>query len=336
MLVKGINDAFPTTSFKSRNRRRIENAYTDSMRFYTFTNHRDSRLLKRALEIDRSEGYRHRRSAVFHFAEAGAELDPANLRRQPWPHPCDPTVVSERSYLDLMAEAQRDVVPKLRRLLSLIGWPGSAAERPAADAVTGPAGAAGWFAELAALFGDQSLGATLRGDSCAPVHCEPLPLPELFERLHHEPEAPPPAHPNRHGRVVTEQRELPATGLVAGRPMSDAATRGFVHGTARDRGFEQVARFLLLIGAERSAPVLARLTEREVVCIAREVAALGSIEPREQRRTWRSSATPCRPAPQPPVAEPRPRTACCRPRLPSSGPRRCCRQRCTLPTARHR
>ena len=193
MLVKGINDAFPTTSFKSRNRRRIENAYTDSMRFYTFTNHRDSRLRKRALEIDRSEGYRHRRSAVFHFAEAGADLDPANLRRQPWPHPCDPAVVSERSYLDLMAEAQRDVVPKLRRLLSLIGWPGSAAERPAADAVAGPAGAAGWFAELATLFGDQSLGATLRGDSCAPVHCEPLPLPELFERLHHEPEAPPPA-----------------------------------------------------------------------------------------------------------------------------------------------
>ena len=74
--------------------------------------------------------------------------------------------------------------------------------------------------------------------------------------------------------------------------MSDAATRGFVRGTARDRGFEQVARFLLLIGAERSAPVLARLTEDEVVCIAREVAALARIEPREQRRTMEEFGYP--------------------------------------------
>ena len=83
--------------------------------------------------------------------------------------------------------------------------------------------------------------------------------------------------------------------MVAGRPMSDAATRGFVRGTARDRGFEQAARFLLLIGAERSAPVLAHLTEREVVCIAREVAALGSIEPREQRRTMEDFGYPLPP-----------------------------------------
>ena len=192
MLVKGIDDAFPAASYKSRNRRRIENAYTDSMRFYTFTDHRDTRLRERALAADRVEGYRHRRSAVFHFAAAGAELDPANLRRRQWPHPCDPAVVSDRSYLDLMAEAQQDVVPKLRRLLSLLGWPGSAAERPAADAGTGPAGT-GWFAELAALFGEQGLGATLHDNSCAPVHCEPLPLPELFERLHREPDTPLPA-----------------------------------------------------------------------------------------------------------------------------------------------
>ena len=181
MLVKGINDSFPAASYKSRNRRRIENAYADSMRFYTLTDHRDGRVRERALAADRREGYRHRRSAVFHFADAGADLDPANLQRRPWPHPCDPTVVSDRSYLELMAAAQRDVVPKLRRLLALAGWPGSADERPAADA------GSGWVAELAALFGDQSLSTTLHGTSCTPVHCDPLPLPELFERLHEDP-----------------------------------------------------------------------------------------------------------------------------------------------------
>ena len=159
------------------------------MHFYTLTDHRDSRLRDRALAVDRREDYRQRRGAVFHYAEAGAELDPANLRRQPWPHPCDPAVTSERSYLDLMAGAQHEVVPKLRRLLNLVGWPGSAGERPAADAGGGAASSDGWVAELAALFGDQGLGATLHGESCAPVHCEPLPLAELFERLHREPAA---------------------------------------------------------------------------------------------------------------------------------------------------
>lgn len=194
MLVKGINDAFPAASYKSRNRRRVENAYADSMRFYALTDHRDARLRERALAVDRREGYRHRRSAVFHHAGAGAELDPANLRRRPWPHPCDPSVVSDRSYLDLMAAAQQDVVPKLRRLLSVLGWPGRAG-RQAADAVPGAAGAGVRVAELAALFGDQSLGATLDGKSCAPVHCDPLPLPELFERLHREPDTAAPARP---------------------------------------------------------------------------------------------------------------------------------------------
>lgn len=190
MLVKGINDAYPAASYKSRNRRRIENAYSDSMRFYTLTDHRDGHLRERALAVDRREGYRHRRSAVFHFATAGAELDPANLRRRPWPHPCDPTVLSERSYVDLMAEAQQDVVPKLRRLLSLLGWPASTAGQTGTAAVTGTAEVPGWFTELAALFGDQGLGATLHGTSCTPVHCQPLALPELFERLHREPEPP--------------------------------------------------------------------------------------------------------------------------------------------------
>ena len=186
MLVKGIDNAFPTASYKSRNRRRIENAYTDSMRFYTLTDHRNRRLRERALAVDRREGYRHRHSAVFHFAAAGADLDPGNLRRRPWPHPCDPTVMSDHSYVDLMAEAQQDVVPKLRRLLDLLGWPGGAG-RPARAVAAGPAHDSGWFAELAELFGNQGLGATLDGESCAPVHCQPLPLPELFERLHEEP-----------------------------------------------------------------------------------------------------------------------------------------------------
>ena len=74
--------------------------------------------------------------------------------------------------------------------------------------------------------------------------------------------------------------------------MSDAATRGFVRGTERDRGFEQVARFLLLIGAEQSARALAHLADREVIGIAREVAGLGPIDAREQKRTMQEFGYP--------------------------------------------
>ena len=64
----------------------------------------------------------------------------------------------------------------------------------------------------------------------------------------------------------------------------DAATRGFVRGTARDRGFEHVAKFLLLLGADTAARVLSRLTAAEVTGILREVAGIGSLEQREAYR----------------------------------------------------
>lgn len=67
-------------------------------------------------------------------------------------------------------------------------------------------------------------------------------------------------------------------------PARDAATRGFVRGTARDRGFEHVAKFLLLLGADTAARVLSRLTAAEVTGIVREVAGIGNVEQREAHR----------------------------------------------------
>ena len=67
-------------------------------------------------------------------------------------------------------------------------------------------------------------------------------------------------------------------------PARDAATRGLVRGTARDRGFEHVAKFLLLLGADAAAPVLARLTAAEVTGIVQEVAGIDCVEQREAHR----------------------------------------------------
>ena len=55
MLVQAINAAYPNAHYKSRNRRRMENAYADSIRFYTLTDHRNPQLRQRALERDHTE-----------------------------------------------------------------------------------------------------------------------------------------------------------------------------------------------------------------------------------------------------------------------------------------
>ena len=174
MLLKAIDAGYPDARYKSRNRRRIENAYVDSMRFYTLTDHRNPQLRRRALQLDRSEGFRRRRVAVYHFPDHGQELDPGNLRRRPWPHPCAPELRSTDSFLDRMTAARTVLVPRLRTLAATIGL-----------RFDPPAGAIA-PTELAPLFGDQGLGATLDGATCTPVHAEPLPLPDVFERLYAE------------------------------------------------------------------------------------------------------------------------------------------------------
>ena len=183
MLVKAVTEVYPSASYKSRNRRRIENAYGDAIRFYTLTDHRNPLLRTRALELDRREGGHHRRGAVFHFPDLGQELDPANLLHRPWPHPCCPEVRSDESFLDLMAAARAALAPRMSRLATILGLGRRGPDAPKEE-FGSDAGES--FAELAAAFGDQGLGATRDGGTCTPIHAEPLPLAELLEGLHRE------------------------------------------------------------------------------------------------------------------------------------------------------
>ena len=64
----------------------------------------------------------------------------------------------------------------------------------------------------------------------------------------------------------------------------DAATRGFLRGTARDRGYERAAKFLMLLGKEPAALVLGHLREEEVTGITAQVAATRAIEGGEAYR----------------------------------------------------
>ena len=67
-------------------------------------------------------------------------------------------------------------------------------------------------------------------------------------------------------------------------PSADAATRGFIRGTARDRGYERAAKFLLLLGKDPAAIVLSHLNEEEVTGITTQMSATHAIESREAYR----------------------------------------------------
>jgi hypothetical protein len=164
MLLKGINATYPDAHYKSRDRRRIENAYADSIRFYAMTDPRNPHRQQFARKRDAEEGFRHRRMSVFHPQHVPPDLDVANLHHSPWPHPCAAERLSTTSYLDMFDAALDDVVPALAALadgLHRLRLP----------------------AELGAQFGEKSLNATLDGATCMPESSAPLPLSKLLETL---------------------------------------------------------------------------------------------------------------------------------------------------------
>ena len=164
MLLKGVNATYLDTRYKSRDRRRIENAYEDSVRFYAITDPRSPHRQNLARERDRAEGYRYRRMAVFHPATVPASLDVANLQHRPWPHPCDPGRTSTDSYLDMFDAALDEVVAPLAALAEGL------------EARSLPP-------DLTEQFGNESLNVTLDGSSCVPDTAAPLPLEDLLRKL---------------------------------------------------------------------------------------------------------------------------------------------------------
>ena len=164
MLLKGVNATYPDARYKSRDRRRIENAYEDSIRFYAMTDPRSPHRHSLAKQRDRAEGYRYRRMAVFHPATVPEALDVANLRHRPWPHPCEPTRVSTASYLDMFEAALNEVVEPLAALDEAL----EGRDLPS---------------DLGDRFGNESLNVTLDGRTCRPEASDPLPLQDLLHEL---------------------------------------------------------------------------------------------------------------------------------------------------------
>ncbi len=162
-IVKSLNATYPSLSFKSRDRRRVENAYHDTISFYKFTNHVNPHLHTLAYRRDRKDGFRQRRFALLHPRVVPEGYDFLNESRLAWCHPCDERRASNATFMELYEAA----IPKAAEMLCGV-W----------DALTRRSPPEG----LARLIGEESLDTG--GEPCTPVHSQPLPLPEILDEMY--------------------------------------------------------------------------------------------------------------------------------------------------------
>jgi hypothetical protein len=165
-MLKALNAAYPEMKFKSRDRRRIENAYADAIQFYAFTDPAAPENRLQALERDRSED--RRRLAFFHPLELPQGIDFLNEGHRRWQHPCLEDRGSTASFPELFEAALAEAVPALRLL---------------AEALEGRRDPR----EVEQAVGNASLNTGLEpGQRCALRHSAPLPLPEILEAMYVE------------------------------------------------------------------------------------------------------------------------------------------------------
>jgi hypothetical protein len=164
-LVKGLNSTYPSFNYKSRDRKRIENAYHDTIFFYKVTNHLNPDLLRLAFRKDRKESFREKRLGLIHPREVPPGYDFLNLSHAAWCHPCDDKATNTASFFDLYELALADCTRMLKELSAVL-----AGQSP----VDG----------LGARIGNESLD-TGR-ESCVPVHSRPLPLPEILDQIYRQ------------------------------------------------------------------------------------------------------------------------------------------------------
>jgi hypothetical protein len=162
-MVKGLNAVYPSYSYKSRDRIRVENAYHDSIFFYKLTNHLNPDLCRLAYKKDRKEGFKQRRLGLIHPRALPADIDFLNLAHAPWCHPCDDQDRRSDSFMDLYQAALEECVGMLGAVN---------------DAISGH----GELEEVARRVGNESLD-TGR-ENCAPRFSRPLPLRSILDAMY--------------------------------------------------------------------------------------------------------------------------------------------------------
>ncbi len=165
-LLKSLNAGYPQMRYKSRDRRRIENAYKDTIFFYKVTDPLHSGYRRLAYARDRKSGYKHRRLALFHPLNLPPGIDFLNLKKMEWVHPGRSDLKSNSSFPDLYEKALAGTVSVLRGIRNIL------------KNKEGPG-------TLEQYVGNESLDTGLSSKEPALLRfSSPLPLPELIDELY--------------------------------------------------------------------------------------------------------------------------------------------------------
>ncbi len=165
-LVKALHVTYPKTHFKSRDRQRVQNAYSDTMAFYAIIDPRKPRHRRLAYERDLMSQENQRRLALFHLYKLPADIDFLNLEKRLWTHPCNNQWRSNESFPELYEAALEEAVPILTGISQILN--GEVEPQQAEQ-----------------LLGNQSLETGLywrEGNRL--VFNDPLPLAQLIDELY--------------------------------------------------------------------------------------------------------------------------------------------------------
>jgi hypothetical protein len=170
-LLKALHASYPRMRYKSQDRRRIDNAYLDTLFFFVVTDPLSSHFRRLAYLRDQEAGKNRKRLALFHPLRIPDDIDFLNQQHTEWLHPCDESLRSRADFFTLYEEALQEAAGSLRLLWDVLSG------REAPDGVE-------------AALGNESLetgfGAAV---STSQRFCSPLPLPPLIDDLYRNLEA---------------------------------------------------------------------------------------------------------------------------------------------------
>ncbi len=165
-LLKALHASYPNIHYKSRDRKRLENAYKDTLFFYTVTDPQHPHYRQLIYIREKNSGDHRRRLALMHPMNIPTHIDFLNLKGNVWLHPCDSSLKYTYSFPDLYEQALRQAVSVLRVLWNVL----MNREDP----------------EQAETFlGNESLDSGfIINTPCVRHNCSPLPLPELIDEIY--------------------------------------------------------------------------------------------------------------------------------------------------------
>ncbi|MFW6338588.1 MAG: zinc dependent phospholipase C family protein [Alkalispirochaetaceae bacterium] len=141
-------------------RERVRNAYADSRGYYRHTSGVDEAYLREARRREETGEISDRWLSLVHPPSLPYELDVLNLSHRKWCHPCDSTLDSQDSFLDLWQRG----VPQAASLLETLSE--------------------GDTVKLEREIGDRNLNDGIYGATpCRRRHMGPLPLRELYDQI---------------------------------------------------------------------------------------------------------------------------------------------------------